>query len=65
MTKTYDVKCYELAEHFLQDHPEINSDDLCMALAIDIQDAIETFLDWAKEKEAKDGDQRDTGGNRD
>ena len=56
--KTYDVKCYELAEHFLQDHPdypEVDPKDRCKQLASDIQDAIEVFFEieeW-KSKEAK------------
>ncbi len=55
MAKTYDVKCYELAEHFLQDHPQINTVDHAKALAGDIQDAIETFLDWAKAESERRG----------
>jgi len=47
VTKTYDPKSYELAEHFLQDEPCRNDPDLykkhCHNLAIWIQEAVE---DW-------------------
>lgn len=45
MTKTFDVKCYELAEHFL---PDDASETTKEALAIEIQGAIEDFLEDLK-----------------
>lgn len=45
--KTYDSKCYALAEHFLQDEPcakdTVQFAQHCHALAIEIQQTIE---DW-------------------
>jgi hypothetical protein len=43
----YDPKSYELAEHFLKDHPTESETEyklLCDALAIVIQDAIELWF---------------------
>jgi hypothetical protein len=40
---TYDPKCYELAEHFLQDGPFKRHEPACANLAKAIQQAIE---DW-------------------
>jgi hypothetical protein len=46
MAKTCDVKCYALAEHFLQDHPALNLKTNAHDLALEIQEAIEGwFLD--------------------
>jgi len=42
---TYDKKCYELAVHFLADHPDIDSDDTRDLLAQDIQQAIDDFFE--------------------
>jgi hypothetical protein len=44
MEKTFDSKCYDLAEHFLQDEPNIIEEDLTM-LAWLIQQVIEDYLD--------------------
>jgi hypothetical protein len=38
---TYDVKCGDLADQFLQDTPELNTDDNARDLARTIQIAIE------------------------
>jgi len=68
MSKTYDVKCYELAEHFLQDHPEINTVDRCRDLAGEIQEAVESWLsmeEWLHKKRLARDHQGTTGGNRD
>lgn len=49
MTKTYDPKCYELAQAFISDLKIASADtnnDLCHRLAIEIQDAIENFLEY-------------------
>ena len=49
MAKTYDVKCYELAEHFMQDEAiakDKSSDEYkkaCHQLALAIQETVE---DW-------------------
>lgn len=53
MAKTYDVKCFDLAEHFLQDEPELNSDANAAELAAEIQEAIEDWLDIARLNEQK------------
>lgn len=47
---SYDQKCYELAREFLQDVPGVNSEKNCRELAQDIQDAIEDFLEYARQK---------------
>ena len=47
--KTYDTKCYELAEHFLSDEPEINDESNRRDLAAFIQTAIE---DWITDAQA-------------
>jgi hypothetical protein len=48
MVKTYDVKCYELAEHFLQDDYSKGHADLykknCDGLAKAIQQAVEDWM---------------------
>ena len=46
--KTYDSKCYELAEHFMQDHrasltPAAYT-SLCERLAAEVQEAVEDFF---------------------
>lgn len=46
MVKTYDVKSYELAEHFLQDAPP--SKERAHDLALHIQQAVE---DWFEDQE--------------
>jgi hypothetical protein len=40
---TYDRKCYDLAVHFLSDHPDLDREEQRVRLAITIQAAIE---DW-------------------
>jgi hypothetical protein len=49
MAKTYDAKCYELAEHFMQDDPSRASPAMfkyrCHSLALDIQQAVEDWFD--------------------
>lgn len=49
MTKTYDPKCYELAELFISDLKIASADahkDLCHRLAIEIQEVIEGFIEY-------------------
>lgn len=41
MAKTYDPKCFELAEAFLSDCPDINTDAAKVTLAAEIQQCIE------------------------
>lgn len=45
--KTYDVKCYELAIHFLQDEPNLDTQENQHELAAEIQQAVE---DWFETK---------------
>jgi Mn-dependent DtxR family transcriptional regulator len=44
----YDRKCYELAEHFLSDEPEIDSEEnraeLAQAIQTEIEDKIAELL---------------------
>jgi hypothetical protein len=47
MVKTYDPKCYELAEEFLSDEPELNTEKHRDLLAKDIQQAIEDFISYS------------------
>ena len=44
--KTYDVRCGELAEHFLQDEPDLR--DRAKELALHIQEAIEDWIAYAR-----------------
>jgi hypothetical protein len=44
LTKTYDTKCWELADQFLGDHPHLHDEDRTDALAKLIQRAIEDFI---------------------
>lgn len=41
---TYDLKCYDLAEHFLADEPALKSDANIAKLAQEIQTAIEDWI---------------------
>ncbi len=42
--KTYDCKCFDLAEFFLEDEPGLNTEANRRALAIEVQEAIESFI---------------------
>lgn len=43
--KTYDNKCFDLAEFFLEDEPAgLNTEANRRALAIEVQEAIESFI---------------------
>jgi hypothetical protein len=43
--KTYDSKCYDLAEFFLEDEPAgMNTEPARRALAIEVQETIESFI---------------------
>jgi len=45
----YDPKCYELAKEFLEDEPEMQTDDHRAELAQRIQDVIEDYIAEVKE----------------
>ena len=42
--KTYDAKCADLADHFLQDDPHLWTDKRTEALALAIQQTVEDFI---------------------
>jgi hypothetical protein len=42
--KTYDPACADLAEHFLQDDPQLWGPARVKALALKIQQAVEDFI---------------------
>jgi hypothetical protein len=44
MPNTFDPKCYDLAAHFLADHPSLNNEQIITELADFIQTAIEDFI---------------------
>jgi hypothetical protein len=50
MTKTYDSRCYDLAEVFLSDEEDLNTDYAKKHLAAHIQDAIESEIQWMRER---------------
>lgn len=45
-TKTYDTKCYDLAEHLLQDAPAFNTELQRRALAGLIQSVIDQHIGY-------------------
>jgi len=47
---SYDVKCRQLADLFIEDDPEINTNENADELAQRIQDAIEDFISEKKGK---------------
>lgn len=51
MPKTFDSKCYDLAEAFLEDQPGMNYERLYNELAIRIQQTVEDFI--AEDTEAR------------
>jgi len=48
MAKTYDLKCFRLGLAFLEDHPELNTPEARVTLAITIQDAIEGEINFMR-----------------
>lgn len=48
MTKTFDSKCYELAEHFLSDDPDLNTDAAKKTLAAEIQWTVECEIHFMR-----------------
>lgn len=52
---SFDTKCYELAEHFLQDEPDLDNEERRKDLAQEIQESIEAFLlGQREERDLKD-----------
>jgi hypothetical protein len=47
-TMSYDSKCYDLAEAFLEDEPALNTEPRRKELAQIIQDAIEGFIEYER-----------------
>ena len=45
---TFDSKCFELAEHFLQDEPSLNTKAAKDTLASTIQQAVEDELEFMR-----------------
>jgi len=39
--RTFDIKCYELAEHFLHDHPEFDTEPNRKIIAYALQSCVE------------------------
>jgi hypothetical protein len=48
MAMTIDPKCYDLAAHFLQDEPKLNTDAALVTLAAAIQEAIENEITFMR-----------------
>ncbi len=48
MTKTFDRRCYELAEHFLSDEPDLNTEAAKTTLAAEIQWTIECEIHFMR-----------------
>ena len=44
MNDTYDEKCYELAQAFLADRPELDTPQNQHRLAVAVQQAVEDFF---------------------
>lgn len=49
----YDTKCHDLACHFLEDEPKLNSEHKRSALAQTIQTAIEEWIEWEERNMAR------------
>lgn len=47
--KTYDSKCYDLAEAFLEDEPSLNNAVNRHNLALEIQAAIESEIQYMRD----------------
>jgi hypothetical protein len=43
-TKTFDPRCYDLAELFLEDEHQLGTEANCTELAADIQRCVEDFI---------------------
>jgi hypothetical protein len=44
-TKTFDPKCYDVAEFFLEDHPHLNTTKRATELAVLIAETIQDYID--------------------
>ena len=44
----FDTKCYDLAAAFLEDEPELNTEQIRNELAGDIQQCIEDYIEFKK-----------------
>lgn len=53
--KTYDPKCWALADVFLFDHPEINTDNARHRLASHLQTEIEEWIELEKAAQVVSG----------
>jgi hypothetical protein len=52
---SFDSKCYDLAEHFLEDEPTLNNEDARNELAQEIQETVETWIiDQRDKRDVKD-----------
>lgn len=52
---SFDSKCYDLAEHFLEDEPTLNNEDARNELAQEIQETVESWIINQRDKrDAKD-----------
>jgi hypothetical protein len=49
-TKTFDSRCYDLAEVFLEDEEGLNTENAKNHLAAHIQEAIESEIQWMRER---------------
>ena len=49
---TYDPRCYDLAEIFLEDEPNLNAEEYKKHLAGVIQEAIEGEIEWMRDQHA-------------
>jgi hypothetical protein len=53
--QTFDSKCYDLAEHFLEDEPTLDNEDARNELAQEIQEAVESWIiDQRDKRDVKD-----------
>lgn len=48
--KTYDPRCYELAETFLADEPDLNNEQAKHSLALEIQQCIEDEIYFMRKR---------------
>ena len=51
--KSYDPRCYELAETFLADEPALNYPEYIHSLAIEIQELIEDEISFMLAEQTK------------
>jgi hypothetical protein len=52
---SFDSKCYDLAEHFLEDEPTLDNEDARNQLAQEIQETVEAWIiDKRDDTDAKD-----------